>query len=85
MVGRVPLHTLRAEIDYGVAEANTTFGKIGIKVWIFKGEITDTENNNDSDLGPIGFTLQSNASSDENEEQQTEASLEEGNVTTTEN
>ncbi|MCH2522087.1 MAG: 30S ribosomal protein S3 [Dehalococcoidia bacterium] len=85
MVGRVPLHTLRAEIDYGVAEANTTFGKIGIKVWIFKGEITDTENNNDSDLGPIGFTLQSNVPSDENEEQQTEASLEEGNVTTTEN
>ena len=85
MVGRVPLHTLRAEIDYGVAEANTTFGKIGIKVWIFKGEITDTENNNDSDLGPIGFTLQSNVPSEENEEQQAEASLEEGNVTTTEN
>ncbi|MEW5819021.1 MAG: 30S ribosomal protein S3 [Cyanobacteriota bacterium] len=37
--GRIPLHTLRADIDYGVAEANTVFGKIGIKVWIFKGEI----------------------------------------------
>ena len=37
--GRVPLHTLRADIDYGFAEANTTYGKIGIKVWIFKGEI----------------------------------------------
>jgi len=37
--GRVPLHTLRADIDYGVAEANTTYGVIGIKVWIFKGEI----------------------------------------------
>jgi small subunit ribosomal protein S3 len=37
--GRVPLHTLRADIDYGVAEANTTYGIIGIKVWIFKGEI----------------------------------------------
>lgn len=36
--GRVPLHTLRAEIDYGIAEANTTYGVIGIKVWIFKGE-----------------------------------------------
>jgi len=40
--GRVPLHTLRADIDYGTAEANTTYGIIGIKVWIFKGEIIDT-------------------------------------------
>ncbi|MCK5876094.1 MAG: 30S ribosomal protein S3 [Candidatus Marithrix sp.] len=37
--GRVPLHTLRADIDYGFAESNTTYGIIGIKVWIFKGEI----------------------------------------------
>ena len=37
--GRVPLHTLRADIDYGTAEANTTYGLIGVKVWIFKGEI----------------------------------------------
>jgi small subunit ribosomal protein S3 len=37
--GRVPLHTLRADIDYGIAEAKTTYGVIGIKVWIFKGEI----------------------------------------------
>ena len=37
--GRVPLHTLRADIDYGIAEAHTTYGIIGIKVWIFKGEI----------------------------------------------
>ncbi len=37
--GRVPLHTLRARIDYGFAEAHTTYGNIGIKVWIFKGEI----------------------------------------------
>jgi len=37
--GRVPLHTLRADIDYGFAEANTTYGIIGIKVWIFKGEV----------------------------------------------
>jgi len=36
--GRVPLHTLRADIDYGVATANTTYGTIGIKVWIYKGE-----------------------------------------------
>ena len=37
--GRVPLHTLRAKIDYGFAEAHTTYGNIGIKVWIFKGEV----------------------------------------------
>lgn len=37
--GSVPLHTLRADIDYGFAEAETTYGKIGIKVWIYKGEI----------------------------------------------
>jgi small subunit ribosomal protein S3 len=37
--GRVPLHTLRAKIDYGTAEANTTYGKVGIKTWIFNGEV----------------------------------------------
>ena len=39
--GRVPLHTLRADVDYGEAEANTTYGICGIKVWIFKGEIME--------------------------------------------
>jgi small subunit ribosomal protein S3 len=39
--GRVPLHTLRADIDYGFAEAHTTYGVIGVKVWIFKGEVFD--------------------------------------------
>ena len=39
--GRVPLHTLRADIDYGFAEAHTTYGVIGIKVWIYKGEVFD--------------------------------------------
>jgi small subunit ribosomal protein S3 len=37
--GRVPLHTLRADIDYGFSEARTTYGVIGIKVWVFKGEV----------------------------------------------
>ena len=37
--GTIPLHTLRADIDYATAEADTTFGKIGVKVWIYKGEI----------------------------------------------
>jgi len=40
--GRVPLHTFRADIDYGTAEAHTTYGIIGIKVWIFKGEVLRT-------------------------------------------
>ncbi len=39
MDGRVPLHTLRADVDYGTAEAKTTYGVIGVKVWIFKGEV----------------------------------------------
>ena len=41
--GTVPLHTLRADIDYAEAEANTTYGKIGVKVWIYKGEILPTK------------------------------------------
>ena len=45
--GRVPLHTLRADIDYGLAEARTTFGRIGVKVWIYKGEILPYKSAND--------------------------------------
>lgn len=44
MEGRVPLHTLRAKIDYGFAEARTTYGNIGVKVWIFKGEVLQKGN-----------------------------------------
>ena len=47
--GRVPLHTLRAEIDYGVSRANTTYGICGVKVWIFKGEKFDKDLNTESD------------------------------------
>ncbi len=49
--GRVPLHTLRADIDYGFAEAATTYGVIGVKVWIFKGEVFDQ---NDVGAEPAG-------------------------------
>jgi len=42
--GSIPLHTLRADIDYGTAEAHTTYGRIGIKVWIFKGEVLHDKN-----------------------------------------
>lgn len=47
--GRVPLHTLRADVDYALAEANTTYGIIGVKVWIFKGEVL-----NDIDMAANG-------------------------------
>ena len=46
--GRVPLHTLRADVDYGVSRANTTYGICGIKVWIFKGEKFDRETNDNN-------------------------------------
>ena len=41
--GTVPLHTLRADVDYALAEANTTYGKLGVKVWICKGEVLPTK------------------------------------------
>jgi small subunit ribosomal protein S3 len=46
--GRVPLHTLRADIDYGFAESMTTYGVIGVKVWVFNGEILGTEQKEDA-------------------------------------
>ncbi len=48
--GRVPLHTLRADIDYGFAEAITTYGNIGVKTWIFKGEILPVKDQEELDL-----------------------------------
>jgi ribosomal protein S3, bacterial type len=53
--GRVPLHTLRAEIDYGFAEARTTMGQIGVKTWIYKGELLPAlQLKPDSGLGRLG-------------------------------
>jgi len=54
--GRVPLHTLRADIDYGFAEAHTTYGVIGIKVWIFKGEVFDKTEATQEDAASTGKT-----------------------------
>jgi small subunit ribosomal protein S3 len=48
--GRIPLHTLRADIDYGFAESHTTFGAIGVKVWVFQGEVYGQEKNDDAGL-----------------------------------
>ena len=57
--GRIPLHTLRADIDYAISEADTVYGKIGIKVWIFKGEVFGKR-----DLSPnIGITNESSGGS----------------------
>ncbi len=47
--GRVPLHTLRADIDYGLFEARTTFGRIGVKVWIYKGDVVGGRRDRDAD------------------------------------
>ena len=48
--GRIPLHTLRSDIDYGFAEANTTFGLIGVKVWVFNGEVFSKDRKEDAGL-----------------------------------
>ena len=47
--GTIPLQTLRADIDYGFAEADTTYGKVGVKVWIYKGEVLPTKASENSD------------------------------------
>ena len=59
MEGQVPLHTLRADIDYGLAEAATEFGRIGVKVWIYKGEILKPSSRepDEEDMLPIEVTL----------------------------
>lgn len=49
--GTVPLHTLRADIDYGFAEAHTTYGRIGVKVWIYRGEVLPTKNKGETEGG----------------------------------
>ena len=74
MEGRVPLHTLRADIDYGLAEAATEYGRIGVKVWIYKGEILETATKEPEieDIMPIEVTLKAG------EETEPEVAEEEG-------
>ena len=60
MDGRVPLHTLRADIDYGLAEAATDFGRIGVKVWVYKGDVIETPFEPEpeiEDIKPIEVTV----------------------------
>ena len=51
--GTVPLHSIRADIDYAIAEADTTYGKIGVKVWIYKGEILPAKKNTKGDVANV--------------------------------
>ncbi|MAF54369.1 MAG: 30S ribosomal protein S3 [SAR202 cluster bacterium] len=67
MDGRVPLHTLRADIDYGLAEAATGFGRIGVKVWIYKGDILPEpppEPEVEEEVSPIEVTVRADAAQD---------------------
>ncbi len=57
MVGRVPLHTLRADIDYGMVEAATVMGRIGVKVWLYKGDVLPKPREETEELGTIEVTL----------------------------
>ncbi len=58
--GRVPLHTLRADLDYGTSEARTTYGIIGIKVWIFKGELLGKSDQLNANISSPSFPADSN-------------------------
>jgi small subunit ribosomal protein S3 len=77
--GRVPLHTLRADIDYGLTEAATDFGRIGVKAWIYKGDILQTVSREPDieDMLPIEVTLKAD---DLEEESTANATTEEGEV-----
>ena len=57
MEGRVPLHTIRADIDFAVAEAATDFGRIGVKAWIYKGDILPDPKEQEDDMAPIEVTV----------------------------
>ena len=79
MEGRVPLHTLRADIDYGIAEAHTTMGSIGVKVWIYKGEVLPEPKQAEAEeLQPISVTIP--VASAQQEEQQEDATAETNEV-----
>ncbi len=78
MEGRIPLHTLRADIDYGLAEASTGFGKIGVKVWIYKGDVLKviTHEEEPDDIMPIEVTVTAEDPAEEREEETAEAKAE---------
>jgi len=61
MMGRVPLHTLRADIDYALAEAHTVMGQVGVKVWIYHGDILPPPPEEEEELETIEVTVQANS------------------------
>ena len=85
MDGRVPLHTLRADIDYGIAEALTTMGVVGVKVWIYKGDILPEPKQSEAErMAPISVTIPSSKLADpeaeEGEAQAAAVAAEESNA-----
>ena len=80
MEGRVPLHTLRADIDYGLAEAATEFGRIGVKAWIYKGDILPTTRRRqveeEEDMAPIEVTVRAEEETEAESETETETETE---------
>ena len=87
MQGRVPLHTLRADIDYGLAEAATLMGRIGVKVWIYKGEIIPlkevAETDESQEIGPIEVTISATAEKEEEPQPEREEKRQEPNDAST--
>jgi small subunit ribosomal protein S3 len=81
--GRVPLHTLRADIDYGIAEAITGMGVIGVKVWIYKGDILPEPKRVEAEeMQPISVTIPSGKGQDQEEEQEQKQEQEAGDAAT---
>ena len=79
MEGRVPLHTLRADIDFSIAEASTDFGKIGVKVWIYKGDILpkpSVAKMEEEEIKPIEITVKPEESTEPTMENPTDATTE---------
>ena len=79
MEGRVPLHTLRADIDFSIAEASTDFGKIGVKVWIYKGDILPKPSiakMEEEEIKPIEITVKPEESTEPTMENPTDATTE---------
>jgi small subunit ribosomal protein S3 len=73
MLGRVPLHTIRADIDFAISEASTAMGRIGVKVWVYKGNIIPLrEQAQPEEIAPIQVTLRA----EEDEEEQRDAAAE---------
>jgi small subunit ribosomal protein S3 len=65
MLGQVPLHTLRADIDYGIAEASTAMGRIGVKTWVYRGDVLPPPPEEVEELETIEVTVQADGPDEE--------------------